>query len=212
EAAPIIKVTMAAWQKEINWESSQPPLYYALVGFWWKVGQYIGLTQIESLYSIRFLNCLLVSILVWLGYVIAQTLGLERLGLGIGVPLLLAFMPQDVLYVLSNDVLSPVCIGVLFVCVFQWFRAELPSLLLGAITGLAIAASYLTKLSNLPLVTVALIAIAWKWLQMLRHQPAIPTLPLILTILSAGLPIGGWMLWSKFHFGDLTGSATAVAL
>ena len=108
EAAPVIEVTKAAWQTEINWESSQPPLYYALVGLWWRVGQYIGLTQIESLYWIRFLNCLLVSILVWLGYVIARTLGLERLGLSIGVPLLLAFMPQDVLYVLSNDVLSPV--------------------------------------------------------------------------------------------------------
>src|SRR5256885_9845488 len=46
EAAPVIEVTRAAWQKEINWESSQPPLYYALVGFWWGVGQYFGLTQI----------------------------------------------------------------------------------------------------------------------------------------------------------------------
>jgi hypothetical protein len=49
EAAPIIEVTKAVWQKEINWESSQPPLYYAVAGFWWKIGQYIGLTQIESL-------------------------------------------------------------------------------------------------------------------------------------------------------------------
>ena len=212
EAAPVIEVTRAAWQKEINWESSQPPLYYALVGFWWRVGQYIGLTQIESLYWIRFLNCLLVSILVWLGYVIARTLGLERLGLSIGVPLLLAFMPQDVLYVLSNDVLSPVCFGVLFLCVLQWLRAESPSLLLGAMTGLAIAASYLTKLSTLPLLTVALIAIVAKWLQMLRQQPGVATVASILTILCAGIPIGGWMLWSKFHFGDVAGSATAIAL
>ena len=34
EAAPIIEVTKAAWDKEINWESSQPPLYYGLAGFW----------------------------------------------------------------------------------------------------------------------------------------------------------------------------------
>jgi hypothetical protein len=212
EAAPIIEVTKAVWQKEINWESSQPPLYYAVAGFWWKIGQYIGLTQIESLYWIRFLNCLLVSMLVWLGYVIARIIGLQHFGLSIGVPLLLAFMPQDVLYVLSNDVLSPVCFGVLFICVLQWLRAESPSLLLGVITGLAIAATYLTKLSNLPLLTVAIIAIVWKWLQMLRHQPAVPTLAFILTILFAGLPIGGWMLWSKFQFGDVAGSTTAIAL
>jgi len=28
------------------------------------------------------------------------------------------------------------------------------------------------------------------------------TVASILTIVCAGLPIGGWMLWSKFHFGD----------
>src|SRR5262249_30808792 len=50
EAARIIEVKKAAGEKEINWESSQPPLYYAFAGFWWRIGQYIGLTQIESLY------------------------------------------------------------------------------------------------------------------------------------------------------------------
>src|SRR5437762_3295625 len=92
-------------------------------------------------------------------------------------------MPQNVLYVLSNDVLSPVCFGVLFLCVLQWLRAESPSLLLGAMTGLAIAASYLTKLSNLPLLTVALIAIVAKWLQMLRQQSGVASVASILTIL-----------------------------
>src|SRR5215831_5432565 len=212
EAAPLIEVTMAAWEKEINWESSQPPLYYAFAGFWWRIGQYIGLTQIESLYWIRFLNCLLISILVWLGYVIVRTIGLEHPGLSIGVPLLLAFMPQDVLYVLSNDVLSPVCFGVVFLCALQWLKTHRPSVLLGVLTGLAIAATYLTKLSNLPLLTVAIIAITAKWLQMLRHQPGVTTLALILTILCAGVPIGGWMLWSKLHFGDVAGSTTAIAL
>jgi hypothetical protein len=212
EAAPIIEVTKAVWQKEINWESSQPPLYYALAGFWWRVGRYIGLTQIESLYWIRFLNGVLLSILVWLGYVIARTVGLERLSLSIGVPLLLAFIPQDVMYVLSNDVLSPVCFGALFLCVLQWLKADKPSFLLGVLTGVAIAATYLTKLSNLPLLTVAIIAIVAKWLQMLRQQPGGATLAIILMILCAGVPIGGWMLWSKFHFGDVAGSTTAIAL
>jgi hypothetical protein len=212
EAAPIIEVTKAAWQKEINWESSQPPLYYALAGFWWRIGQCIGLTQIESLYWIRFLNGLLASIVVWLGYVIARTVGLEHLGLNIGVPLLLAFIPQDVLYVLSNDVLSPVCFGVVFLCVLQWLKTHRPSVLLGVLTGLAIAATYLTKLSNLPLLAVAIIAIVAKWLQMQRQQPGAATLALILTIVCAGVPIGGWMLWSKLHFGDVAGSTTAISL
>jgi hypothetical protein len=212
EAAPIIEVTKAAWQNEINWESSQPPLYYALAGVWWKVGEYIGLTQIESLYWIRFLNGLLAALVVWLGYVAARTIAPERIDLSIGVPLLLAFIPQDVLYVLSNDVLSPVCFGALFLCVLQWLKADRPTFLLGVVTGLAIAATYLTKLSNLPLLTVAIIAIVAKSLQMMRKQPGIATLALIPLFLCAGAPIGGWMLWSKFHFGDIAGSTTAIAL
>jgi hypothetical protein len=212
EAAPVIEATKAVWQKEINWESSQPPLYYALAGVWCRLGQCIGLTGIESLYWIRFLNALLISIIVWLGYVIARTVEPEHFGLSVGVPLLLAFIPQDVLYVLSNDVLSPICFGVVFLCVMRWLRAESPSFLLSVITGLAIAATYLTKLTNLPLLAVAIIAVIAKLLQMLRREPAAATLALILMILSAGIPIGGWMLWSKAHFGDVAGSATAIAL
>jgi predicted membrane protein DUF2142 len=212
EAAPIIEVTKAVWEKEINWESSQPPLYYGLAGFWWRLGQHIGLTQIQSLYWIRFLNGLLTSILVWLGYVIARTIGLKHLGLNIGVPLLLTFIPQDVLYVLSNDVLSPFCFGAVFLCVLQWLKADRPSLLLGGLTGLAIAATYLTKLSNLPLLAVAIIAMVAKWLQILRQQPRATTLAFILTIACAGVPIGAWMLWSKFQFGDIAGSTSAIAV
>ena len=212
EAAPVIEATKAVWQKEINWESSQPPLYYALAGFWWRFGRCIGLTGIESLYWIRFLNALLISILVWLGYVIARTIGPEHVGLSVGVPLLLAFIPQDVLYVLSNDVLSPICFGAVLLCVMRWLQAESPSLLLSAITGLAIAATYLTKLSNLPLLTVAIIAIIAKSLRMLRREPDAATRALVLMILCAGIPIGSWMLWSKAHFGDVAGSTTTIAL
>ncbi len=212
EAAPVIEATKAAWQKEINWESSQPPLYYAVAGFWWRFGQCIGLTGIESLYWIRFLNALLISILVWLGHVIGRTVGPDHVGLSVGVPLLLAFIPQDVLYVLSNDVLSPICFGAVLFCVMQWLRKESPSFLLSAVTGLAIAATYLTKLSNLPLLTVAVIAVVAKSLSGPRRGPAAATLALLPMILCAGIPIGSWMLWSKAHFGDVTGSTTAIAL
>lgn len=212
EAAPIIEVTRAAWQSEINWESSQPPLYYVLAGVWWKVGRYIGLTQIQSLYWIRFLNGLLAALVVWLGYLAARTIAPDRIDLNIGVPLLLAFIPQDVLYVLSNDVLSPVCFGVVFLCVLRWLRAQSPSVLLSVTTGLAIAATYLTKLTNLPLLTVAIIALVAGWLQMARQRSGLAILALVLTILCAGVPIAAWMLWSKYHFGGVTGSTATVAL
>src|SRR5437016_5179102 len=143
---PEIAATRAAWSSESNFESSQPPLYYIIASLWWWIGKHIGLAGIQSLYWIRFLNVPLIAIVVWLGYMAARIIAPERLDLHIGVPLLLAFIPQNVFYAINNDVLSPVCFGALFVCVLQWLRTKAPSFLLGASTGLTIAATYLTKL------------------------------------------------------------------
>ena len=87
------------------------------------------------------------------------------------VPLLLAFISRNVFYAMNNDVLSPVRFGGLFLCVLQWLRTSRPSLLLGAFTGLAIAATYLTKLSNLPLIVVALVAIIATLRPAIRQKP-----------------------------------------
>ena len=212
EVAAEIAATKAAWSTEINFESSQPPIYYVLASFWWWLGKQIGLTGIQSLYWIRFLNVPLVAILVWLGYITARTIAPENVDLRIGVPLLLAFIPQNVFYAMNNDVLSPICFGALFLCVLQWLRAKTPSLALGIVTGLVIAVTYLTKLSNLPLIAVALIAIVAKSLPTMRQKPSATLLALATLILCAAVPIGSWMMWTKNQFGDLTGSATKIAL
>jgi len=114
EAAPELAATKAAWSTEINFEASQPPLYYALASVWWQIGKRIGLTGIQSLYWFRFLNVPLMAIVVWLGYVTARAIAPERVDLRIGVPMLLAFIPQNVFYAINNDVLSPICFGALF--------------------------------------------------------------------------------------------------
>ena len=154
--------TRAAWSGQVNFESSQPPLYYALASTWWWIGKRIGFSGLESLYWIRFLNVLLIAIVVWMGYLTARTIFPDRMELRIGVPLLLAFIPQNVFFTINNDMLSPVCFGMLFLLVLQWLRVERYPLWLGAATGLAIAASYLTKLSNLPFIGVAVLVIAVK--------------------------------------------------
>jgi Predicted membrane protein (DUF2142) len=209
---PEIAITRAAWSSEVNFESSQPPLYYALAGVWWWVGNHIGLIGIGALYWIRFLNVAFMAIVVWLGYVAARTIAPERLDLRIGVPLLLAFIPQNVFYAMNNDVLSPVCFGVLFLCVLQWLRTDAPSLLLGAVTGVAIASTYLTKLSNLPLVAVALAVIVARSIAIILRNPRAGLVTLAALISCAAIPVGTWMLWTKFHFGDLTGSAAKISV
>ena len=208
---PEIAATRAAWSTEINFESSQPPLYYALASLWWWIGKQIGLIGIQSLYWIRFLNAALMAIMVWLGYVAARTIAPERLDLRIGVPLLLAFIPQNVFYAMNNDVLSPLCFGMLFLCVLRWLRTDAPSLLLGTVTGVAVASTYLTKLSNLPLIVIVVAVILARLGAILRRSPRAGSVALAALLLCAAVPIGGWMVWLKLHFGDVTGSTAKIA-
>jgi Predicted membrane protein (DUF2142) len=208
---PEIAATRAAWSSEINFESSQPPLYYALAGLWWWIGKQIGLAGIQSLYWIRFLNVALMAIVVWLAYIAARTIAPERLEVRIGVPLLVAFIPQNVFYAMNNDVLSPLCFGVLFLCVLQWLRTDAPSLLLGAITGGAIASTYLTKLSNLPLIIIAVVVILARLVPIVRRSPHATLIALVALLVCAAVPIGSWMVWLKLQFGDATGSTAKIA-
>src|SRR5438552_4148382 len=108
--------------------------------------------------------------------------------------------------------LSPVCFGALFLCGLQWLRTNRPTFLLSALTGLAIAATYLTKLSNLPLVVMALVAIIAKLAPSIRQKSKTTLLAFVTLILCAAIPIGSWIVWTKYQFGDLTGSATKITL
>ena len=80
-------------------------------------------------------------------------------------------------------------------------------------TGLVVAAAYLTKLSNLPLIAVALVAVFVK----LRADCAANAAfwvgaRWVRSIICAAIPIGSWMVWTKYHFGDLTGSTAKITL
>jgi Predicted membrane protein (DUF2142) len=209
---PEIAVTRAAWSAEVNFESSQAPLYYILASGWWWIGKQVGLTGLQSLYWIRFLNGLLIALVVVLGYLISRMVAPERVELRVGVPLLLAFIPQNVFYAMNNDVLSPACFGALFLCVLQWLRTNRPTLLLGILTGLAIAATYLTKLSNLPLVVAALVAIVAKLAPAIRQKSETILVASVALVLCAVIPIGSWIFWTKYQFGDLTGSGAKITL
>jgi Predicted membrane protein (DUF2142) len=207
-----IAATRSAWSSEINFQSSQPPLYYVLAREWWWIGKEIGLAGLQSLYWIRFLNALIIALIVWLGHVAARMIAPMRADLHVGVPLLLAFVPQNVFYAMNNDVLSPVCFGALFLCVVQWLRTDVPSFFLAALTGLAIAATWLTKLSNVPLVAVSVVIIFARLLPIMRRAPRAALVALPAMVLCAAIPIWSWMLWTKSHFGDLTGSTGKIAL
>lgn len=212
EPAPKMQQALAAgsaeWQKLQNYEVSQTPLYYLLAGSWWHIGQWLHLQGGRLVYWLRFFNIIQIAALIWLSYLAARIVFPENLFMQLGVPALLAFMPQTAFYSLGNDLLPALCFGVAFICLLKWLSSENPSPSLGAATGLAFAATYLSKMTNLPLLAVATAAVLAKaWLDV-RHGKFKATLPaLAVLLLCSELPVIGWMMWCKSNFGDLTGSA-----
>jgi uncharacterized membrane protein len=213
---PVGKVTQVLLAREAQWqnanhESSQPPLYYALAGFWWNAGKWLGFEGGHLLYWLRFLNILFGAALVWLGYVTARTVFPDNVFLRLGVPVLLAFLPQTAFYSINNDVLTPLCFGAAFICLINFLGAEIPSARLGTATGLALAATFLAKMSSLPLLAVSALAVLWKISRLAKIKKLRASMPSLASLyFCATLPAGAWAAWCKIHFGDFTGSAAKV--
>jgi hypothetical protein len=201
----------AAWNNAVNHEASQPPLYYALAGAGWRAGMALGLHDGFLLYWLRFLNIFVVVALVWLGFAAARLIFPDNAFLKTGVPALLAFLPQSAFYSIQNDVLSPLTFGAAFLCLVKLLRTEIPGVRLGTLTGLALAATFLTKISNLPLLAVSGLVVLFKVWQLAKAgklRAAFP--PLVTLALCAGLPIMVWLAWCKYAFGDFTGTAAKI--
>jgi Predicted membrane protein (DUF2142) len=209
EVAPTIAKIEEIWGRTPNQECSQPPLYYVLAATWFRVGQWMGFKDGSALYWVRFLNVALMMALVWLAYVAARMVFPKQVALRLGVPLLIAAVPQDAFYGINNDVLSPIFFGLVFICLIKWFSKDELSVSLGIASGLSIAAAYLAKLSNVPTILVAVGAILWWCIAEARtgrFREAI--LPLGILAVCAAAPILAWLVWMKAHFGDFTGATS----
>jgi len=208
---PMLQSRVAAWETVKNYEVSQPPLYYSLAGCWWRIGKAIGVQNGFLLYWVRFLNVFFVALLVWLGFVAARMIFPDNLFLRLGVPALIAFMPQTAFYSIQNDVLSPLCFGGAFILLVRWLQAEQPGVRLGIFTGLAMAATFLTKISNAPLLAVSALAVLLKTWRLFRTERLRPAMPALFAFaICAGLPVMLWLVWCKIIFGDFTGSEAKI--
>ncbi len=200
-------------QKILNYEDSQPPLYYALAGCWWRIGHGLGFENGFDLYWLRFLNMLLLAALTWLGYATARMIFPGQIFLRLGVPALLAFMPQTAFYSIENDVLSPLGFGLAFYLLLNFFHATTTNAGAALWPGLALAAAFLTKVSNLPLVAVAVVFVFFIAGRLFKARTLSASLPALLCLfVSCAIPIVACLVWTKHAFGDFTGSAAKVQI
>ena len=208
---PDLAARKAFWENLPNYEVSQAPLYYIVAGAWWQTGQWMGWHDGRLVYWLRFLNVAFMAALVWLGYAAARLVFPQTSFLRLGPPALLAFMPQTAFYSIGNDVAAALCFGATFVCLLKWVSSEKPSVSLGAVTGLAFAAAYLSKMTNLALLAVAASAVLFKITLEARRGKFRAVLPSVVALLGcAEPPILVWTIWCKSNYGDLTGSSAKI--
>jgi len=211
-----LKVWMAPrtqfWRETFrNHEASQPPLYYTLAGGWWRIGQALGCKENSRLLWLRCLNALILMAVVGLAGVTAIKVFPDNRFIQVAVPALAAFFPQSMFYAINNDMLCPLTFGAAFLLLTTFCEAEKPGAGLAAATGLALAAVFLTKINNLPLLAVAGGWVGLKTLSLFRAGRLRATLtPLAVLFACATVPMAAWMAWCKCNFGDLTGTAEKV--
>lgn len=194
-----------------NHEASQPPLYYSVAGAWWRLGKILGFDGGRLLYWLRFLNVPIIIALVWLGWLTARKVFPENTFIRVAVPALITVLPQTAFYSIQNDVLSPLTFGAAFLLLLKFWDAEIPAAKLAIATGLALAATFLTKISNLPLLAVAVVFLALKIFQLAQNGKLRASIsPLVILFGCAALPTLAWMTWCKQNFGDFTGSILKI--
>jgi hypothetical protein len=209
----ILDDEMPFWEARLNHEAGEPPLYYALAGGWMNIGRAFGFRDLTLLYWVRFLNVGFAVALVWVGFAAVRSTFPENQFLQLGVPVMLAFWPQSAFYSIQGDALSPLCFGIAFLGLAKLLQRERPEIGVAVWTGLAIAATCLTKTSNLPLPLIAIAAIVWKVFHRARNGSLRPGLiALGIFLLSLAVPLGIWFASNYHNFGDLTATKSKIEL
>jgi len=197
---------------DLNRESTQPPLYYAAAGLWQRLGRTIGLRGGQALYWIRFMNVIVCALLVWLAHLYARALFPGRRFLRLGLPLVVAFIPQDAFCSVNNDVLLPLVGGAALLALLVLARGDARGYAFHAGAGLLVAATMLVKLSSVPIVCIAAVTV----LMIVRRAGAGERRAAAgrsaVLLLGASAPLALWGARNVMLLGDVTGSVAKARL
>jgi len=193
-----------------NFETTTAPVYYFTAGMWYNAGKLLGLEGGYLLYWVRFLNIGIFVLLIWLTWLFCKNILGMNPGLHISVPLLLVFFPQDVFYSINSDVLSPLLFLTSLYMLYSVYISK-KNMLFYFCTGIVIALTYLTKISNLPVFAVVIIILWAKTRQLQKENNLRKYLPhLLLLILAFAVPIACWHGWNAYALNDPTGTVEKI--
>lgn len=194
----------------INHEASSPPVYYAVAGAWYNAGKLTGMNGGHLLYWVRFLNIPIFALLFWTARLFLKNICSVDRSMQFSVLLLLSFFPQDAFYSITGDGLSALLGAISLYLLIQTSRAD-RSPKCHLLTGLTLAATFLVKLSNIPiLILSALFTARNVWVDLRAKNMKTRGACHIALIAGCLLPIAIWLGWNLYVLGDLTGSAEKI--
>lgn len=204
-----LDVQKPGWRKAPNYMAWEPPLYYLGAAAWARLGSLFGIEGIDLFYWTRGFSALVYALLILASARFLRVHLAERGFLGLAVPVLLAVLPQDLYYQVSDDVPS----ALLLVLGFDRLlsveaRGRGRDYMLA---GLCFAALLLTKPTNLPtLILPAFVFVPRLWAR-LREGHARADRRDILFWASLILPVLLWAIYSKAAGGEWIGSRHKMA-
>jgi len=202
--------TVAYRAKRNNLETWAWPAYYMLAGLWCWLGKSLGAADVRLLYWIRFLNVPLAAAFVWLSYIFPRRFFCTNLQQRIALPVMVAFFPQDIFFAITADILSPVVFAAAFFMLLKVWLGE-KSWKYHLFAGLAVAATFLTKVSNIAILPLAAGVVLIKIIQAVRQKRLKQYLPsLIAFAAAAAIPVAGWLGRNYVLFGDFSGAAASI--
>lgn len=196
--------------KKYNFETWAWPVYYMLAGFWCWLGKLFGLTDIRLLYWIRFLNVPLAAAFVWVSYVFSRRFFPASPQHRIALPLMVAFFPQDIFFAITADVLSPVVFAAAFFMLLELLLRE-KSWQYHLFSGLAVAATFLTKASNIIILFLVGVIFLNEIMQAVRQKRLKQNMASLLAFtIALTVPVVLWLGRNYVLFGDLSGAAVSI--
>jgi hypothetical protein len=198
------------WARMENFEAHAPPVYYAVAGGWYRLLGHAGLTSGNQLYFLRFMSVPLIAILIWLAYWFCLSGYPERKELRLGVPMLLAFLPQDLFYTVNSDLLSAPLFTLSLILLLLWHRKE-GGAWLGVLGGLLVALTILVKYTNAALPAIFGLLLLMKLFRVLKGGGWRAALRAVTpAFFTALLPVALWLARNRSLFGDLFGTEAKV--
>ena len=190
----------------VNHEATEPPVYYAVAGAWHRLGNVIGLAGGQLFYWTRFLNSALFAGVVWLAYLFARDVCPGDRFLALGVPLLVAVFPQFSFYGATNDApLAPLLFAAAVYCLHRISRFPRPWPQYG-VAGLLVAATFLTKYSNVTIFVALLATLADAARRGSVRSSRDDAWRLAVLATTALIPVASWFTRNYLLSGDPTGS------